>query len=70
MTITLVLSPDVQRKLEALAVQNEQSIEIVANRLFRQAVETVNHDDINDQAAGPSGLSCHDPDRFPVTGPS
>jgi len=41
MTITLDLSPDVQRKLETLALQNGQDIESVANTLFQQAVESV-----------------------------
>jgi hypothetical protein len=41
MTITLDLSPDVQRKLETLALRNGQDIESVANTLFQQAVESV-----------------------------
>ena len=41
MTITLHLSPDVQRKLETLAIQNGQDIERVASALFEQAVENV-----------------------------
>jgi hypothetical protein len=41
MTITLHLSPDVQRKLETLAIQNGQDIERVASDLFQQAVESV-----------------------------
>ena len=44
MTITLDLSPDVQRKLETLAIRNGQDIERVANTLFQQAVENVDRD--------------------------
>ena len=46
MTITLHLTPDVQRKLEALAKQTEQNVEILADSIFRQAVETVDKNGI------------------------
>ena len=53
MTITLHLSPDVQRKLEALATQNGQNIEIVANNLFSQAVESVDQNGIKEATVFP-----------------
>lgn len=53
MTITLRLSPDVEGKLEAIATQNRQNIEIVANNLFRQAVESVDQNEIRETAVFP-----------------
>ena len=54
MTITLHLSPDVQRKLETLAIQNGQNIEIVANNLFQQAVESVEQNGVKEAAFPPN----------------
>jgi hypothetical protein len=53
MTITLHLSADVQRKLEALATEHGQDIEIVANNLFRQAVERGDQNIVEDVAVFP-----------------
>lgn len=39
MTITLDLSPEIQSKLEALAIQNGLAIEIIANNLIQQGIE-------------------------------
>ncbi len=54
MTITLNLSPDVQRKLETLAAQNRQDIESVANDLFLQAVESANQNGTKAMQAFPA----------------
>jgi len=53
MTITLHFLPDVQRKLEAHATQNGQNIEVVANDLFRHAVESVDQNGIEQAAIFP-----------------
>src|SRR5579871_6797657 len=45
MTITLRLSPELQRKLESLATQNGQDIDVVANHLFQKAVESLDRSD-------------------------
>ena len=39
MTITLDLSPEIQSRLEALAIQNGLTIEIMANNLIQQGIE-------------------------------
>jgi len=48
----LHLTHDVQRKLEALATQNGQNIEILANNLLRLAVESVEQSGIKETAVG------------------
>ncbi len=53
MTITLALSPDVQRKLETLARRNGEDIESIANTLFQQAVESVDRNNSEDVQAFP-----------------
>lgn len=53
MTITLHLSPDMQRKLEALAIKNGQDIQSIANDLFRQAVESVDRNGSEEPQAFP-----------------
>jgi hypothetical protein len=51
MTITLHLSRKIQRKLEALATRQGQNIEVIANKLFEQAVDGVSQDSIKEPAA-------------------
>jgi predicted transcriptional regulator len=53
MTITLHLSPEVQRKLEALATQNGQNINIIANTLFQEAVERLDRNGSEDAPVFP-----------------
>lgn len=54
MTITLQLSPDIQSKLESLAALKGQKIEVAADYLFRQAIESADQSGISTAAFPPN----------------
>ena len=53
MTITLHVSRTLQSKLEALARRKGQNIDLLANDLFEQAVESVSQASVNEPAPFP-----------------